>query len=181
MEEANGIVGTLSREDWFAGIRAGAYVMEDGVPTMREFWLPNDPVVGGWCEVHVRGWAVPFLGTAVGAIDEGCVEEAVSNALDALGVSFDQMPDDAGIAPQEPSQPPTGASGDGPATEEERTELNNLVLEVAMARNVSFVTAKAALMKSDAAAGIDGRAPLTSAQVASLKGQLERWLEVSRG
>lgn len=182
LEDAR-IIGALSKTDWFAGIRYGACVMSYDEPKMEEFWLPDENVLGGWCEIHVKGWNVPFLATSHGSLEDGCIEEAVRSAMRAFGVVLDQDTEVAENAPQEPSHDPTGTSGDDLVTEAERTELNNLIVEVAMLRNVSFGTVKAALMKSPAAreAGIANGSELsTSRQAQTLMRQLRTWIKVSQ-
>lgn len=173
--------------DGFAGIQYGLLLEErDGIVCQVKHTLPNlaRPVVGAWCDVHMRGWEVPYRRTAAGTLDEGCVYEAVWGALDDLGAFDDQVAEDDENAPQIGSQGLTGASADELVTDDQRTELNNLITEVAMARNVSFGTAKGALMKSPAAAsaGVSRGSDLVYArQAEALMGQLRRWLEISNG
>ena len=177
---------TTAREnvEGFAGILYGLLLEErDGIVSQVSHTLPNlaRPVVGAWCDVHVRGWEVPYRRTAAGTLDEGCVYEAVWCALDDLGAFDDQVAEDDENAPQTGSQGLTGASADELVTDDQRTELNNLITEVAMAREVSFGTAKGALMKTKAAseAGLTGGARLEYAwQADILIGQLRRWLEI---
>lgn len=179
----------LAREniEGFAGIQYGLLLEErDGIVSQVKHTLPNlaRPVVGAWCDVHIRGWEVPYRRTVAGTTENGCIFEVVWCALDDLGAFDDQVPEDDENAPQNGSQGLTGASGDELVTDDQRTELNNLITEVAMARNVSFGTAKGALMKSSAAreAGLASGADLTYARQAELLiGQLRKWLEISGG
>lgn len=183
----------LAREnvDGFAGIQYGLIVENEvGDILQVNHVLEAKPynVLGGWCEVHVNGWKVPYRHISVGTLEEGCILEAVWGALEDLGALDVQVDDNDEKAPQIGSQGLTGASdtlqSDEPVTDEQKTELNNLITEVAMARNVSFGTAKGALMKSSAAAnaGVSRGDDLTfSWQAEMLIGQLRRWLEVSRG
>lgn len=168
------LIGLASRDGRFMGMCYGAYVMRDGVPQSSEFWLPSDEVVGGWCDVYLRGWKTPYHAIAYGTPDEGCVDEAIWTALDDLGLI-----DDAEMQADTPQD-----SRDAPITDDERTEINNLMMDIAMARGVEFGTVKGALMKSQAARDAKlskGSDLMFSWQADILKGQLNRWLEVTRG
>lgn len=175
------LIESVSHDDRFRGLCFGAYVMRDGVPQSSEFWLPSEEVVGGWCDVYVSGWDTPYHATAYGTPDEGCVDEAIWTALDGLGM-LDSPSGEATEA--KPTDEQTYVPTYVPVTDDDKTEINNLVMELAMARNVSFGTVKGALMKSDAAreAGLSSGSDLTySWQAGVLKEQLRRWLEVTRG
>ena len=171
----------------FAGIQYGLIVeneVGDILQVNHMLEAQSYRVLGGWCEVHVRKWKVSYRYVSVGTLEEGCVLEAVWGALDDLGALDDQVSEDDDKAPQDGSQGLTGASGDELVTDDQRTELNNLITEVAMARNVSFGTAKGALMKSSAAANAGvwkGSDLVYARQAEALMGQLRRWLEISDG
>lgn len=171
----------------FAGIQYGLIVeneVGDILQVNHMLEAQSYRVLGGWCEVHVRKWKVPYRYVSVGTLEEGCVLEAVWGALDDLGALDDQVSEDDEKAPQNGSQGLTGASAEELVTDDQRTELNNLITEVAMARNVSFGTAKGALMKSSAAANAGvwkGSDLVYARQAEALMGQLRRWLEISDG
>lgn len=179
----------LAREnvDGFAGIQYGLIVENEvGDILQVNHVLEAKPynVLGGWCEVHVDGWKVPYRHISVGTLEEGCILEAVWGALEDLGALDDQVAEDDEKAPQIGSQDLTGASEDELVTDEQKTELNNLITEVAMMRNVSFGTAKGALMKSSAAANAGvwkGSDLVYARQADALIGQLRRWLEIGNG
>lgn len=171
--------------DGFAGIQYGLLVENDVGDILQVNHVleaESYRVLGGWCDVYVRRWKVPYRYVSVGTLDEGCVLEAVWGALDDLGALDDQVAEDDENAPQIGSQDLTGASEDELVTDDQKTELNNLIIEVAMARNVSFGTAKGALMKTSAAANAGvwkGSDLVYARQAEALIGQLRRWLEIS--
>lgn len=175
------LISVASRDGRLEGIRYGAYVQRDDGHslTKSEFYLPTDNVVGGWCDVYVKHWQVPYSVVTFGTTDEGCVDEAIWRALDDLSM-LDGMSEATADIPEETRE--DVPAYDVPVSDDQRTEINNLITELAMMHNVSFGTAKGALMRSDAAksAKVYKSADLKlSWQADVLIGQLERWLEVS--